>query len=166
MTFYKVRKKKNGLYYPESVTTGKQITTKQLADTLSDRCTVTRADTLAVLTDLGKVMSIYMAAGSSVKLDGIGSFRYTINASKNGVETPDEVDATNIKGVRVRFTPETTRNSDKTIATRSMQAYNVEWVDIEKLNETKKSNSTDNEPEGEDGDENENGGGATGGNPL
>jgi predicted histone-like DNA-binding protein len=166
MAFYKVRKKKNGLYYPESVTTGKRITTKQLADTLSDRCTVTRADTLAVLTDLGKVMSIYMAAGNSVKLDGLGSFRYTINASKNGVETPEKVDATNINGVRVRFTPETTRNSDKTIATRSMQAYNVEWIDIEKLNETKKSTTEDDESEGEDGNVNENGGGATGGNPL
>ena len=107
-----------------------------------------------------------MAAGNSVKLDGLGSFRYTINASKNGVETPEKVDATNINGVRVRFTPETTRNSDKTIATRSMQAYNVEWIDIEKLNETKKSTTEDDKSESEDGNENENGGGATGGNPL
>lgn len=152
------------MYYPESVTVGKQIGTKKLADTLADRCTVTRADTFAVLSDLGKVMSSFMAAGYSVKLEGLGSFRYTINASKNGVETAEEVDATSIKGVRVRFTPETTRNSDKSVATRSMQAYAVEWMDIDKLNAAKSASS--------DGDETDDTGGNTGGgsddgnNPL
>ena len=54
MAFYKVRlQKKSGLYYPQAITVGKQVSTKQLGKALSDRSTVTLADTLAVLSELG-----------------------------------------------------------------------------------------------------------------
>lgn len=109
-----------GLYYPESVTVGKPVSTMEIANALADRSTVTRADTLAVLTDLGSVMSTYMAQGKSVKLNGLGSFRYTIGAHGQGAETAEEVTTSNIKNVKVTFIPETTRNSDNSVATRSM----------------------------------------------
>ena len=129
MAFYVVRKKKiSGLYYPESVTVGKQVGTAQIATVLSDRSTVTKADAYAVLSDLGAVMALYMSQGRSVHLDGIGSFRYTINAAKNGVESEEEVSASQIRNIRVRFTPEVTRNSDMSVATRSMQPNAVDWM--------------------------------------
>lgn len=129
MAFYKVRlQKKSNLYYPEAVIVGKKVTTKQLATMLSDRSTVTLADTLAVLSELGTVMSTYMAQGRSVHLDGIGSFRYTINATKQGVEKEEDVSAGQIRGIRVRFVPEVTRNVDKSVATRSMQPTAVDWL--------------------------------------
>ena len=144
MAFYKVRKKKlTGLYYPESVTMGKQVTTIEIAAMLSDRSTVTRADTLAVLSDLGAVLSIFMSQGRSVKLDGIGSFRYTINAAKQGVETEDEAGVAQIKSVRVRFTPETTRNSDNSVATRSMMTSTIDWIKWGATDTTETSDTTD-----------------------
>ena len=130
MAFYKVRlQKKSGLYYPQAITVGKQITTKQLGKALSDRSTVTLADTLAVLSELGNVMSTFMAEGRSVKLDGLGSFRYNINAQKQGVEKEEEVSAEQIKSIRVRFVPEMTRNADKSVATRTMQPTSVDWIE-------------------------------------
>lgn len=129
MAFYKARlQKKSGLYYPQAVVVGKKVTTKQLGKALSDRSTVTLADTLAVLSELGTVMSTFMAQGRSVALEGLGSFRYTINSQKLGVATENEVSANQIRSVRVRFVPEVTRNVDRTVATRSMQPTAVDWM--------------------------------------
>ena len=146
MAFFKIRKKKvNGLYYPEAVVMGKQVSTMEVAAMLSDRSTVTRADTLAVLSDLGTVLSNYMAQGRSVKLDGIGSFRYTICAKKQGVESEEKVSTNQIKNVRVRFTPETTRNSDNSVATRSMQAFSIDWIKWNPKEEEKKGLNEQND---------------------
>ena len=130
MGFYKVRRhKKTQLYYPQAITVGKQITTAQVASLLADRSTVTKADAYAVLSELGGVMSTFMAQGRSVHLDGLGSFRYTINATKQGVEKEEDVSANQIKSIRVRFVPEMTRNADKSVATRTMQPTAVDWFE-------------------------------------
>lgn len=166
MAFYKVRfQKKSGLYYPQAITMGKQITTAQVAEMLADRSTVTKADAYAVLSELGSVMSTFMAQGRSVHLDGIGSFRYSINSQKQGVEKEEEVSVAQIKGIRVRFVPEMTRNADKSVATRSMQPTSVDWFLWAKEDE-KKDGSTTPSDEDEPNDGDNTGGGATGGNPL
>lgn len=159
MAFYKVRlQKKSGLYYPQAITVGKQITTKQLGKALSDRSTVTLADTLAVLSELGNVMSTFMAEGRSVKLDGLGSFRYNINAQKQGVEKEEEVSAEQIKSIRVRFVPEMTRNADKSVATRTMQPTAVDWFEWAGKESEKDADSASGGTSG--------GGGDDGNNPL
>lgn len=159
MAFYKVRlQKKSGLYYPQAITVGKQITTKQLGKALSDRSTVTLADTLAVLSELGNVMSTFMAEGRSVKLDGLGSFRYNINAQKQGVEKEEEVSAEQIKSIRVRFVPEMTRNADKSVATRTMQPTAVDWFEWAGKESEKDADSA--------GGSSSSGGGDDGNNPL
>ena len=56
---------------------------------------------------LGGVMGDFMAQGRSVKLDGVGSFYFTAVTVANGVATEKEVTVNQIKGVRVRFIPET-----------------------------------------------------------
>ena len=49
MAFFKrVQKKVNDLWYPQSVTWGKAVTTREVADELSFISTVTRGDTYAV----------------------------------------------------------------------------------------------------------------------
>lgn len=160
MAFYKVRlQKKSGLYYPQAITVGKQITTKQLGKALSDRSTVTLADTLAVLSELGNVMSTFMAEGRSVKLDGLGSFRYNINAQKQGVEKEEEVSAGQIKSIRVRFVPEMTRNADKSVATRTMQPTAVDWFEWAGKESEKDADSAG-------GSSGTTGGGDDGNNPL
>ena len=164
MAFYKIRKKKvNGLFYPEAVVMGKQVSTMEIATMLSDRSTVTRADTLAVLSDLGSVLSTFMAQGRSVKLDGIGSFRYTICAKKQGVESEEKVSTNQIKNVRVRFIPETTRNSDNSVATRSMQTFSIDWIKWNPKEEEKKDSTDEGENNGDSGGTS---GGGTGNNPL
>ena len=163
MAFYKPRlKKRSGLYYPEAVTVGKQVSTKQLAQALSDRSTVTLSDARAVLSELGTVMSTYMAQGRSVQLEGLGSFRYTINATKLGVEKEEDVSANQIKSIRVRFVPEMTRNADKSVATRTMQPTAVDWFLWGKEDEKKTSDSTTGEDEGGSSG----GDSGTGSNPL
>ena len=162
MGFYKVRRhKKTQLYYPQAITVGKQITTAQVASLLADRSTVTKADAYAVLSELGGVMSTFMAQGRSVHLDGLGSFRYTINATKQGVEKEEEVSANQIKSIRVRFVPEMTRNADKSVATRTMQPTAVDWFLWGKEDEKKASGST-----GEEDEDTGDSGSGTGGNPL
>ena len=166
MAFYKVRfQKKSGLYYPQAITMGKQISTAQVAEMLADRSTVTKADAYAVLSELGSVMSTFMAQGRSVHLDGIGSFRYCINSQKQGVEKEEEVSVAQIKSIRVRFVPEMTRNADKSVATRSMQPTAVDWF-LWAKEEKKKDGSTTPSDEDEPDDGENTGGGATGGNPL
>ncbi|MBQ8867136.1 MAG: HU family DNA-binding protein [Bacteroidaceae bacterium] len=162
MAFYKARlQKKSGLYYPQAVVVGKQVSTKQLGKALSDRSTVTLSDTLAVLSELGAVMSTFMAQGRSVSLEGLGSFRYTINSQKQGVETEEEVSPSQIKSIRVRFVPEMTRNADKSVATRSMQPEAVDWF-LWAVDEKKASDGSADDEGGTDDD----GGSGTGGNPL
>lgn len=128
MAFYKKRQQKtNGLWYPQSITVGKPASTDEVADRLSKISTVSRADTYAVLKDLGGVLGDIIASGRTVKLDGLGTFYYTANTAKQGVESADEVSAKQITGVRIRFIPETTRNSNNQVVTRSMVSNNIFW---------------------------------------
>ncbi|WP_456088395.1 HU family DNA-binding protein [Parabacteroides sp.] len=128
--FKKVKKKVNGLWYPQSVTVGKPITTDEIADRLAKISTVSRADTYAVLKELGGVMADYMAQGRTVKLEGLGTYYYTANASKNGVDDPKKVDASLISDVRVRFIPEITRTASGRVASRSLVSDNIFWMEL------------------------------------
>ncbi len=77
--------------------------------------------------NLGQVLSGYMGQGRTVKIDGVGTFYYTASAAKKGVETAEEVTASLINGVRVRFLPEVERNSGRKVTTRSMVGTNISW---------------------------------------
>lgn len=113
--FKKVKQKINGMWYPQSITVGKPVTTDEVAKRLAIESTVSPADTFAVLKSLGSVLGSYMADGRTVKLDGVGTFYYTAVASGNGVDSPDKVTAKQITGVRVRFIPETSRSSNNQV---------------------------------------------------
>ena len=134
MAFYKkFLSKLTGLWYPKAVTSGAPVSTDKIADKLSLLSTVTRGDTYAVIKNLGNVMADYMAQGRTVKLEGVGTFYYTAAANKKGVAKPEDVNASQIVGVRVRFIPEVRRNSNKQVVTRSMVDTVIGWTDIEKL---------------------------------
>lgn len=153
MAFYKkVQKKVNQKWYPQSVTVGKPVTTDEVADRLAQISTVSRADTYAVLKDLGGVLADYMAQGRTVKLDGVGTFYYTANSQGQGVNTADEVSAKQITGVRVRFLPETGRNSNNQVVTRSLVSNNIFW---EEWGGTSGSSSSDGGDTSDSGDNNE-----------
>ena len=156
--------KKSGKWHPQSVVVGKSISTKELAKALSDRSTVTLSDCRAVLSEIGSIMGEFMAQGKSVKLEGLGNFRYVINSSKQGVETEEKVNAGQISAIRVRFVPENFRNSDGSVATRSCIPNAVEWL---KLGDEEEKKKTEGDDDTTDPEEPDNGGGSgTGGNPL
>ena len=70
MAFFKrIQKAIIILWYPQSVTVGKPVTTREVADQLSIISTVTRGDTYAVIENLGIVLSNYMGQGRTVKID-------------------------------------------------------------------------------------------------
>jgi predicted histone-like DNA-binding protein len=128
--FKKIRQKINGKWYPRAVIIGHPVTTDHIADRLSAISTVSRADTFAVLKDLGGVLADYMAEGRSVRLEGLGTFRYTAITNGKGVDTPDKVSASQITGVRVRFAPEVGKNSAGKIVTRSLVSNEIFWVEL------------------------------------
>ena len=71
MAFFKKQQQPiNGLWYPQSVTVGKPVTTDQIAAKLAFVSTVTPGDAYAIVKNLGGVLGDYMADGRTVKLDG------------------------------------------------------------------------------------------------
>ena len=122
MAFYiKKQAKVNNKWYPRSITVGKPVSTDNVADKLAELSTVTRGDAYAILKNLGSVMASYMASGRTVKLEGVGTFYYSLTAAKQGVDTAEEVSANQITAVRVRFIPEVTRNPSSQVSTRSLR---------------------------------------------
>lgn len=131
MAFYKKKQQKiNGLWYPMSVTVGKPVSTDEVADRLSQISTVSRADTYAVLKDMAGVLADYMAQGRTVKIDGLGTFYYTANTSKQGVVDAKDVSASQIAGVRVRFIPESRRSGSGRSMVRSLISDNIFWMEL------------------------------------
>ena len=145
--FKKVKKKITGLWYPQVVTVGKPVTTDQVADRLAQMSTVSRGDTYAVLKDLGGVLASFMSEGRTVKLEGVGTFYYTINADK-GIAKPEEVTAKQIKGVRVRFIPETSLTQNNKVATRSLVSETIYWEEWKDEKEKGKEEKEKKEKEG------------------
>ena len=102
------------------------VTTDEIAQLLADFSSASVGDTYNILKNLARAMSIYMSNGRSVKLEGVGTFYYTSTAAGQGVDTPEEVNASQITGVRVRFLPEYTRSADHT-ATRALVPDSLKW---------------------------------------
>lgn len=128
MAFFKKQQQKiNNLWYPQSITVGKPVTTDQIAAKLAFVSTVTPGDAYAIMKNLGSVLGEYMASGRTVKIEGVGTFYYTAATNKNGVASPEEVSAKQIKGVRVRFIPEVHRDVNSQLTTRSMVDSNIFW---------------------------------------
>lgn len=125
--FKRVQAKADGKWYPRSITVGKPVSTARVAKRISAECTVSPADVNAVLTALGSVLGDYMSDGHTVKLDGVGTFYYTANASGNGVSAEEEVSATQITDVRIRFIPERFANSSHKTVSRAFVSNEISW---------------------------------------
>ena len=157
MGFYKKTKMNvNGKWYAKSVLVMSPVSTEQVAKRIAVESTVSPADVRAVLTALGGVMGDYMSQGRSVKLDGVGSFYFTAVTSKNGVDKPEDVNATLIRGVRVRFIPETRyRGAGKgRVSTRGLSDVDIEWEEWKGEEKGKKKNLTPDPKEKENKEEN------------
>lgn len=150
MIFWKrVKQAVNDLWYPRCVTVGKPVETQELANRIARESTVSPADTHAVLRALPAVMADFMKESRAVHFEGLGWFRYTINAVGKGVDAAEKVSESQIKGLRVQFTPDRTRAMSGGGYTRALIADEgvtfMEWMG-------KPSDETP-VPGGEDGEE-------------
>ena len=148
MSFYKkVFNEKFGVYYPSAVTVGQPVPVKKVAKRLSQMCTVTYADVMAVLGE----MADYMGQGKSVRLDGLGTFRYTLKT--RGVTNEDDFDfQKQVEAVRVQFVPAREGAQTKgSVATRSLVPTGIEWLPYDPAMEKADGTGTTTEPGEEDG---------------
>ena len=90
------------VYSPQSVLDG-YVGVDQLAEEISDSCTVNEADVVAVLRALQKHMYSHLRQGRSVRLGDVGSFRPSVYGKS--APTAEGVTADNIQGVHIRFRP-------------------------------------------------------------
>ena len=127
MSFYKKAfNEKFGVYYPAAVTVGQPVPVKKVAKRLSQMCTVTYADVMAVLGELPGVMADYMAQGKSVRLDGLGTFRYTLK-TKGVADEADFDFQKQVEAVRVQFVPQREGAQTKgSVSTRSLVPTGIE----------------------------------------
>lgn len=103
-----------------------------LAKRIARESTVSPADTHAVLRALPNVMADFMKESRAIHFEGLGWFRYSINAMGKGVENREDVSDKQIKGLRVQFTPDRTRNMESGGYTRALIASEgltfMEWL--------------------------------------
>ena len=159
MSFYKkTYNKKFNVWYPSAVTVGQPVPAKQLARRLSQMCTVTYADVMAVLGELPGVMADFMGQGKSVRLDGLGTFRYTLDTQ--GVESEAEFDfQKQLRAVRVQFVPSREGTATKgSTATRALVPTGIEWLPYDAI----ATEPADPEPPDEGDGEEDGEGGALG----
>lgn len=92
-----------GVYQTAMKQRSRQVPMRELATLISERCTVSRTDVVAVLDSLGWAVAFVMRNGSNVQLPFLGSLFTTIRskAIKKGEEWKPEC----IKGLSVRFRP-------------------------------------------------------------
>lgn len=90
------------LFYP-STAPFTHVTVDQLAAQISEKCTATRADIMAVLSELQTAIGTALLEGQTIRLGSLGSFRATLKATS--VDEESYVTADLIKGVRCVFTP-------------------------------------------------------------
>ena len=156
MAFYKKQyNEKFAVWYPTAITVGNPVTTKKIAERLSQMCTATFADVMAVLGNLPGVLADFMGQGKSVKLEGLGTFRYGL--STKGVTDEADFDfQKQVKAVRVQFTPQREGAVTKGgTATRALVPGGIEWLVYDPSLESSTGTS---------GEDNEDGGGTgTGG---
>lgn len=132
MAFFKpTYKKLSKLWYPQAITVDEPVTMDELCKQIELVSTVSKGDAKAVLATLGQVMGVFMNAGRSVRVEGLGTFYYTCTSEGKGKATKEEVDKSCITGTRVRFVPESTRQGN--VITRSLISSDVTWRNIETI---------------------------------
>lgn len=97
-----------GKWYPKTVLAG-TVGTEQLAEEISHSTSLTLADIMGVLIELGVVMRRHMLDSQKVSLYRIGSFRVGIKSVP--ADNKADCDASRIKGYRIIYSPETTFNA-------------------------------------------------------
>ena len=105
------------LYHPQVIITG-SVDLDSLSKEVAELSSLSTGDVKNTIDNLITVMTRHLQASESVSLDGFGSFALSLKSTGNGSETAEEVNAQNCR-IKTNFRPASTRNSDRTVATRS-----------------------------------------------
>lgn len=126
-----------------AVTAGKPVSTDELCDYIADSTTASKGDVYNVLMSLPKVMALFMKNGRSVKLEDIGTFRYTVSAGM--VDNEADADESLIRDVKVRFTPERTVTAvgKQRIVRRALIPDSLTWEIYDKPSKKKPATGSD-----------------------
>jgi predicted histone-like DNA-binding protein len=126
-----------------TVTQGSPVSTKELCQYIADSTTASASDVMAVLLSLPKVMELYLKNGRSVKLEGIGTYRYKVSAGM--VDSKDDANESLIRDIRVQFTPERTVTAvgKQRITRRALIPDNLTWEIYDKPSKKKPSDGGD-----------------------
>ena len=128
-----------GKYYAE-VDRQKTLSTRGLAQHLKDHnCMVGRDAIMAVLIKLSECLPELVAQGVGVKLDGLGIFYPSVLNEKGGATEAQMLDktfnpTTIIRGIRLRFTPDSSELDNLTsrqFLTRSVTPESQNIVEVE-----------------------------------
>ena len=106
------------LYHPQVKTTG-LVSLDTLAEEVAELSSLSPGDVKNTVDNLVSVMTRHMQSSESVMIDNLGSFHLAMKSVGKGFETAEEVNANSCR-LRVVFRPATTRNSDRTVATRTL----------------------------------------------
>ena len=138
-----------------AVTQDKPVSTDELCKYIADSTTASASDVMAVLLSLPKVMELYLKNGRSVKLEDIGTFRYTVTAGM--VDNEEDASEELIRDVKVQFTPERTVTAvgKQRIVRRALIPDSLTWEIYDKPSKKKPSGGSDTPTPtpGGDGDE-------------
>ncbi len=80
-----------------------EIDLETMSANISEKCTLTEPDVLAVLSALTTEMTAQLMEGKIVRFGSFGSFQLGI--SSRGVATETEASRNQVKGIRVKFRP-------------------------------------------------------------
>ena len=120
--------KRSGKWYARAVPTA-VINTRQLAEIVQRNCTVKRSDVVAVIEEMVEVMKDQMQDSKRVKLEGFGSFK--IGIQSKGAQTAGKFSvAEHVKGLRVVFMPERTKDSSGNRSKQFLQGARVEELPL------------------------------------
>ena len=89
-------------YYVSTQSAG-EVNLETLSEAISEKCTLTETDVLAVLTALTKEMSTHLLDGKIVRFGSFGSFQLGLNS--HGVDKIEEMSKQQVKSAKVRFRP-------------------------------------------------------------
>ena len=110
-TIQSTMKTKDGdkLYHPRTVYVG-SVNTEKIAQEIAEYSSLSKGDVKNSIDNLVTVMTRHLQSSEVVMLDGLGTFRLAMKSRGKGAKTKEEVSAA----------PASTRNSDRTVATRSL----------------------------------------------
>ena len=119
-TIQSTKENKDGakLFHPRAVHIA-TIDSNQIAKEIAEYSSLSSGDVKNTIDNIVTVMTKHLHSSESVTIDGLGTFSLIMRSRGKGATTAKEVSAAQAM-LLVRFIPTSTRNQDRTVATRAL----------------------------------------------